>query len=102
MRVLVTGAAGFVGSRLSKALLQRGDDVLGLDNLNDYYALEHKERHLADLQGDAAFTFVREDLRNADAVRALVEQYRPDAIAHLAAMAAVRYSVQHPLVYGEV
>ena len=102
MRVLVTGAAGFVGSRLSKALLQRGDEVVGLDNLNDYYALEHKERHLRDLHGESAFTFVREDLRNADAVRALVETHRPDAIAHLAAMAAVRYSVQHPLVYGEV
>ncbi len=102
MRVLVTGAAGFVGSRLSKALLRRGDEVVGLDNLNDYYPLEHKERHLADLTGESRFRFVREDLRSAEAVRALVEAFRPDAIAHLAAMAAVRYSVQHPLIYGEV
>jgi UDP-glucuronate 4-epimerase len=102
MRVLVTGAAGFVGSRLSKALLARGDDVVGFDNLNDYYALAHKERHLTDLSDLKGFTFVKADLRDAPRMRELFQQYKPDAVAHLAGMAAVRYSVQYPLLYGEV
>jgi len=102
MKVFVTGAAGFVGSRLSKALLDRGDSVIGFDNLNDYYALEHKERHLKDLVPEENFTFVKGDLRKADQLRELMEHHKPDAIAHMGGMAAVRYSIQHPLVYGEV
>src|SRR3954465_13609258 len=102
MKVFVTGAAGFVGSRLSKALLERGDEVVGFDNLNDYYARVHKERHLADLRGLKSFTFVEGDLRDAAPLRQLMQKHQPEAIAHLAAMAAVRYSVQHPLIYGEV
>src|SRR5438874_5370360 len=102
MKVFVTGAAGFVGSRLSKALLNRGDMVVGFDNLNDYYALAHKERHLADLVPHQNFTFVKGDLRNAEQLRELVKNHRPDAVAHLGGMAAVRYSIQHPLIYGEV
>ncbi len=102
MRVFVTGAAGFVGSRLSKALLLRGDEVVGFDNLNDYYPLVHKQRHLADVLPLRNFTFVQGDLRDAALLANLFEQHRPDAVAHLAAMAAVRYSVEHPLIYGEV
>src|SRR5688500_12313520 len=102
MIVLVTGAAGFIGSRLSRVLLDRGDTVIGLDNLNDYYALEHKNRHHADLLPSSQFSFVRGDLRDAPMLRELCETHRPDAIAHMAAMAAVRYSVQNPLLYGEV
>ncbi|HEX4125329.1 MAG TPA: SDR family NAD(P)-dependent oxidoreductase [Tepidisphaeraceae bacterium] len=100
-KILVTGAAGFIGSRLAKALLDRGDRVIGLDNLNDYYALEHKHRHLADL-GNGRFTFIQADLQDADATRELLAREKPDAIAHLAAMAAVRYSVKHPLIYGHI
>lgn len=102
MRVFVTGAAGFVGSRLSKTLLLRGDEVIGFDNLNDYYPLVHKQRHLADLLPQRNFTFVQGDLRDAELLRKLFQEHRPDAVAHLAAMAAVRYSVEHPLIYGEV
>lgn len=102
MRVVVTGAAGFVGSRLSHALLDRGDTVLGLDNLNDYYSPALKEHNLSLLEGREGFRFVRADLRDAPLVLSLLQEFRPDAVAHLAAMAAVRYSVQHPLIYGEV
>ena len=100
---LVTGAAGFVGSRLARALLDRGDaTVVGLDNFNDFYPRVHKERHLADLLSDRNFTMVEADLRDAARMKSVVAEHKPDAIAHLAAMAAVRYSIQHPLIYGEV
>ncbi len=102
MRVLVTGAAGFVGSRLSKTLLARGDEVIGLDNLDAYYPIEHKQRHLADLLPEKRFRSVTGDLRDAPMLKKLLADHRPDAVAHLAGMAAVRYSVAHPLVYGEV
>src|SRR5688572_4173138 len=102
MKVFLTGAAGFVGSRLAKALLARGDTVVGFDNLNDYYPLAHKERHLADLRGQSGFTFIQADLRDAPLLLELFQKHKPDAVAHLAAMAAVRYSVQHPLLYGTI
>jgi UDP-glucuronate 4-epimerase len=102
MHVLVTGAAGFIGSRLSAALLARGDEVVGLDNLSDYYDPALKERNLADLRTQPGFRFVQMDLRDADALRDLCRHHEFGAIAHLAAMSAVRYSMEHPLIYGEV
>src|SRR5258706_5275505 len=102
MNVFVTGVAGFVGSRLAKALLARGDSVVGLDSMNDYYPLVHKERHLTDLTGQPNFTFAQGDLRDAPLLLELFQKHKPDAVAHLAAMAAVRYSVEHPLIYGAV
>jgi UDP-glucuronate 4-epimerase len=101
--ILITGAAGFIGSRLAKSLLTGGNArIVGLDNLNDYYSPELKKQHLADLLPNSRFEFVQGDLRDADFIRQLVAQHQPTAIAHLAAMAAVRYSVQHPLIYGQV
>jgi UDP-glucuronate 4-epimerase len=102
MRVLVTGAAGFVGSALCKSLLARGEAVIGLDNFDPYYAREHKARRLRDLVGNPGFTFVEGDLRDTDRLRSLFESHCPHAVAHMAAMAAVRYSVDLPLIYGEV
>ena len=99
---LVTGAAGFIGSRLAKALLARGERVVGIDNLNDYYPIVHKRRHLADLIPNGNFKLIEADLRDAAAIRQAGATHKPDAIAHLAAMAAVRYSVEHPLIYGEI
>jgi UDP-glucuronate 4-epimerase len=101
MRVFVTGAAGFIGSRLSKALLERGDQVIGFDNFDPYYAREHKVRHLEDLRESSGFEFIEGTLHDAELLRTEFEKWRPDAVAHMAAMAAVRYSVQHPLRYGE-
>lgn len=102
MKVFLTGVAGFVGSRLAKTLMARGDTVIGLDNLNDYYPVVHKERHLADLKDQPNFTFVHGDLRDAPTLLELFQKHKPDAVAHLAAMAAVRYSVEHPLIYGTI
>src|ERR1043166_3986036 len=102
MKTFVTGAAGFVGSRLARALLDRGDTVVGHDNFDPYYAREHKDRHLRDLLPDARFTFIEGDLRDADSLVNILRAHQPDAIAHMAAMAAVRYSMQHPLIYGQV
>jgi len=102
MKIFITGAAGFVGSRLAKSLLDRGDQVIGFDNFDPYYARIHKDRHLRDLLGHPAFTFIEGDLRNAPTLKQLFARHTPDAVAHLAAMAAVRYSMLHPLIYGEV
>jgi UDP-glucuronate 4-epimerase len=102
MKVLVTGAAGFIASRLSARLLKRGDVIVGLDNLSDYYPVEHKRRNLADLTGQPHFTFIEGDLRDADLLLKVCRQHQPDAIAHIGAMASVRYSVANPLIYAAV
>ncbi len=101
-KILVTGAAGFIGSRLSLKLLQRGDEVVGIDNLNDYYAVEHKHRNLLALKAQKRFTFTPCDFCDAAAVTQLFHQHQFSAVAHIGAMASVRYSVKNPAMYSSV
>ncbi|MDQ7029591.1 MAG: NAD-dependent epimerase/dehydratase family protein [Ardenticatenia bacterium] len=102
MRVLVTGAAGFIGSRLSRALLDRAETVIGLDNFDPYYDVRHKRRNVADLLPDPRFTLVEGDLRDRPLVEALFARHRFDAVAHIGALAGVRYSTTRPHLYTEV
>lgn len=98
-RVLVTGAAGFVGMFVSQRLLARGDDVLGLDNLNSYYDPALKEARLAQLTPNPNFQFVKMDVADRPAIAELFEKERPEFVVHLAAQAGVRYSLENPSAY---
>jgi len=102
MKVLVTGAAGFIGSHLTEALLQRGDWVVGLDNFDAYYAPALKRANLAAFQSHPRLTFYELDIRDAQRIQQLIGEHRPDAIAHLAAMAGVRYSIGRAPLYVDV
>lgn len=102
MKVLVTGAAGFVGSHLVDKLLARGDEVVGLDNFNDYYDPARKRDNLSHLAEHVSFELVEGDVRDKLLLKQLFEQHAFDAIAHLAAMAGVRQAVKQPTLYVEV
>ncbi|MCA9024661.1 MAG: NAD-dependent epimerase/dehydratase family protein, partial [Planctomycetaceae bacterium] len=98
-RILVTGAAGFIGYHLSQRLLDRGDTVVGLDNLNDYYSVQLKEDRLAQLTSREGFSFHRLDLSDSNGVQRLFEEEPFDAVVNLAAQAGVRYSLENPRAY---
>lgn len=109
MNILVTGAAGFIGSHVAEALLRRGDTVVGLDNLNDYYDPIRKRDNLADVRRQTTdnrrarhFLFVEGDVRDRELVNRLFEVHRFDAVVHLAAMAGVRASIEDPALYYDV
>jgi UDP-glucuronate 4-epimerase len=99
-RVLVTGAAGFIGYHLSERLLEQGDEVVGLDNLNDYYDVKLKEARLERLQKSRAFRFLKTDLGDRTGVEKIWREVKPEVVVHLAAQAGVRYSLTHPHAYA--
>jgi UDP-glucuronate 4-epimerase len=99
MKVLVTGAAGFIGFHVSQRLLERGDTVVGLDNLNDYYDPSLKESRLDIIRDNPEFSFVRMDLEDTDGLMGLFAAEGFDRVVHLAAQAGVRYSIENPRAY---
>lgn len=99
MRYLVTGAAGFIGYHTAKALLDAGHEVVGLDNLNDYYDVSLKEARLAQISDRTNFLFEKIDLKDRDAIEALFANHTPQRVIHLAAQAGVRYSIENPHAY---
>ncbi|NBS15035.1 MAG: NAD-dependent epimerase, partial [Verrucomicrobia bacterium] len=99
-RILVTGAAGFIGYHLSERLLGAGDEVVGLDNLNDYYDPKLKEARLERLKKHKAFRFLRADLGDRTGVEKIWKEIQPEVVVHLAAQAGVRYSLTHPHAYA--
>ncbi len=98
-KILVTGAAGFIGFHLSRRLSERGSEVVGLDNLNDYYDVQLKQDRLKELEGRARFRFVKLDLTDRQATARLLADERFDVVVHLAAQAGVRYSLTNPHAY---
>lgn len=106
MKILVTGAAGFIGFHTTSRLLERGDEVVGFDSVNDYYDVDIKERRLEQLNNIAqetgsSFHFIRDNLANQAAVNACFEEHTFDRVIHLAAQAGVRYSIENPHSYVE-
>ncbi len=99
MKVLITGAAGFIGNALALRLLDRGEEVIGVDNLNDYYDPALKRARLARIADQPGFTDSRLDLEDRDGIAALFVRHKPDAVVNLAAQAGVRYSLQNPHAY---
>ena len=99
--ILVTGAAGFIGSHTARRLLERGDDVVGIDNLNDYYDPKLKEARLEQLAAHPKFRFEKLDVADREGMADLFTRLRPRRVVHLAAQAGVRYSLLHPHAYTD-
>lgn len=99
MKVLVTGTAGFIGSTLATRLMARGDEVVGVDNLNDYYDVNLKKARLEKLTPNSNFTDIRVDIADREGLNAAFEKHKPDRVVNLAAQAGVRYSLVNPHAY---
>jgi UDP-glucuronate 4-epimerase len=102
VKVLVTGGAGFIGSHLCEALLLRGEQVVVVDNFNDYYSPARKRRNVATFIEHPNFKLYEADIRDTEALAEIFAQEEPEKVAHIAAMAGVRYSIEHPQLYQEV
>ena len=100
MKILVTGAAGFVGAGVSRALLARGHTVVGIDNLNDYYDPALKQARLELLDPEPSFSFIKIDISDRDSVAQLFQSEKPQRVVHMAAQAGVRYSLENPFAYA--
>ncbi len=100
MKILVTGSAGFIGANVSKALLERGDEVIGIDNFNDYYDVSLKEYRNKKLEGYDGFKLYRVNIENKEELEKIFKEEKIDKVCHLAAQAGVRYSIDNPYVYG--
>jgi len=101
MKIMITGAAGFIGSTLGMRLLERGDEVVGVDNLNDYYDVNLKKARLKRLNQLPGFHFLQQDIADRQAMERLFASQRFDAVMNLAAQAGVRYSIENPMAYVE-
>lgn len=104
MKILVTGAAGFIGMHTALKLLKRGDEVVGIDNMNDYYDPQLKRDRLAEIDRQphsGRFRFLQMDVADTSSMNALFRQERFDRVIHLAAQAGVRYSLQNPQAYAQ-
>src|SRR6185503_3189183 len=101
MHYLITGGAGFVGSHLADALLARGDEVVCVDNFNDYYSPDRKRRNIAGALAQPGYTLVEADIRDDAAIDAAFTTYQPHKVVHMAAMGSISYSVRHPKLYEE-
>ncbi|MBL0689683.1 MAG: NAD-dependent epimerase [Pseudoalteromonas sp.] len=101
MKYLVTGAAGFIGFHVTKKLCEQGHEVIGIDNLNDYYDVNLKLARLNQLKPYLSFTFIKLDLADREGIAALFSQQKFDRVIHLAAQAGVRYSIDNPMAYAD-
>jgi UDP-glucuronate 4-epimerase len=102
MTILVTGAAGFIGSHLTETLLNRGEEVVAIDNFNDYYDPRYKRAHIASFQNHPKLSLYEEDIRDTAAIERIFARHSPRAIAHLGAYGGVRYSIGRASLYTEV
>ncbi len=99
MKILLTGAAGFIGSAVSSFLLERGDEVIGVDDLNDYYDVQLKMDRLAMIESHENFHFIKQDISHREEMATLFKIEQPERVVHLAAQAGVRYSIENPHAY---
>ena len=99
MKILLTGVAGFIGSAVSSFLLERGDEVIGVDDLNDYYDVQLKMDRLAMIESHKNFRFIKQDISHREEMATLFKTEQPERVVHLAAQAGVRYSIENPHAY---
>jgi len=101
MKIMVTGTAGFIGNQLALKLLERGDEVIGIDNLNDYYDVNLKLARLDRIKDHKNFTDVRANIADREVIEQLFAEHQPQRVVNLAAQAGVRYSIENPHAYIE-